>query len=136
MIQHHRRKVMYPADYGMELILDLHECDISTFTRKSIRNYLKQLCDEVIFMERGTLHWWDYNGVDPEEYKKVPPHLKGVSVVQFIMTSTIVIHTLEDLKKVFINIYSCKDFDVDGALLFTQNWFKGKINHWEVVRRK
>uniref|UniRef100_A0A6H1Z9Q3 Putative S-adenosylmethionine decarboxylase n=1 Tax=viral metagenome TaxID=1070528 RepID=A0A6H1Z9Q3_9ZZZZ len=127
---------MQNGDYGKELIIDLHECDISTFTRKSIRNYLKQLCDEIIFMERADFHWWDYHGMSGKEYRKIPAHLKGISAVQFIMTSTIAIHTLDDLQKVFINIFSCKDFDTDAARYFTQKWFKGQLNHWEVVRRK
>lgn len=122
--------------YGFELILDLHMCDVSMFTRKSIRRYLKKLCDEIIFMERADLHWWDYNGIPRKQYEKLPSHLKGTSVVQFIMTSTITIHTLDDLQKVFINIFSCKVFNTDIARDFSARWFNGKINHWETVRRR
>ena len=111
--------------FGKELILDLHDCDLVTFTRKSIRNFLKELCDEVLQMEREDLHWWDYKG-QPIEYAMAPDHLKGRSCVQFITTSTIVIHTLDTKKKVFINIFSCKDFDVDEVIKFTERWFKGE----------
>ena len=31
--------------YGVELILDLHHCDVSKFTRKSIEQYFERLCD-------------------------------------------------------------------------------------------
>lgn len=37
--------------YGKELILDLHQCDPSTFDRESIESYFEQLCD-LIEMER------------------------------------------------------------------------------------
>lgn len=110
--------------YGYELILDLHECDISTFTRKSIKSYFKRLCAE-IKMTRCDLHFWDDVGVDPEE-QQTSPHTKGTSAVQFILTSTIVIHTLDLLGAVYINIFSCKEYDRDKAEELTKAWFKAK----------
>ena len=50
---------MHNQCFGQELILDLHSCDNLTFTRKSIRKYLVELC-KLIDMEREDLHWWDY----------------------------------------------------------------------------
>lgn len=120
--------------YGKELILDIHDCDVSKFNRKDIRIYLAELCDNIIDMERADLHWWDYE--DQEEHDDAPPHLKGTSCVQFIMTSTITIHSLEDLKKVFINIFTCKDFDENKAALFTARFFNGKVVTMESVIRK
>lgn len=111
--------------YGKELIMDLHECDSSTFNRKSLKKYFKELCIE-IDMKRAKLCWWDDHGVAPEEQQTLP-HLKGTSAVQFIMTSNIVVHTLDLLGAVYINIFSCKDFDADTAKKFTEKWFKGKI---------
>ena len=110
-------------DYGKELILDLHNCNPDQFTRKSIRNYFKELCD-LIDMERENLHWWDYEG-QPEEYEKAPVHLKGISAVQFIKTSNITIHTLDTLRRVYLNIFSCKDFDSGVVRKFTEETFKG-----------
>ncbi len=43
------------------------------------------------------------------------------------MTSNITIHTLDDLKAVYINIFSCKDFDSAIAITFTRAWFKGEL---------
>ncbi len=112
--------------YGKELILDIHNCNVAKFNRKDIEAYLVELCDEVIDMERADLHWWDYED-EPEEYAKAPAHLKGISCVQFIMTSTIVIHSLEDLGKIFIDIFSCKNFSIEDVEKFTSEFFKGKI---------
>lgn len=111
--------------YGKELILDLHECDPSTFNRKSLKKYFKELCI-TIDMKRAKLCWWDDHGV-PLEQQQTQAHLKGTSAVQFIMTSNIVIHTLDLLGAVYINIFSCKDFDAEVAKKFSENWFKGKI---------
>ncbi len=120
--------------YGKELILDMHECDSSAFTRKSIRNFFTELCD-LIEMKRSRLVWWDDYGV-PQEEHETEPHLKGTSAVQFIETSNIVIHTLDILESVYLNIFSCKDFDANVATEFSQEWFKGKIVNSHVVERK
>ena len=120
--------------YGKELILDLHECDPSTFTRKSIRKFFKELC-ELIDMEREKLCWWDDYGVLSEE-QETEPHLKGTTAVQFIKTSNITIHTLDLLKSVYLNVFSCKDFDLETVKQFTQEWFKGKIVNNYVIERK
>lgn len=120
--------------YGKELILDIHNCNSDTFNRKSIRNYFKKLC-ELIDMERCKLSWWDDYGVPPEE-QQTEPHLKGTSAIQFIITSNITIHTLDILKSVYINIFSCKDFDAQKAEDFTKEWFKGKVVNSLLVERK
>ena len=124
---------MTDQDYGKELIVDLHNCDASTFTRKSIRNYFKALCD-LIDMERCKLTWWDDYGV-PFADRQTDPRLKGTSAVQFILTSNITIHTLDLLQRVYVNVFSCKEFDATAALGFTANWFAGDVVHTQTVRR-
>jgi S-adenosylmethionine/arginine decarboxylase-like enzyme len=120
--------------YGKEIIIDLHNCDTSTFTRKSIRNYFKQLCEQ-INMKAEKLCWWDDYGLEPDLQQK-EPHTKGTTAVQFILTSNITIHTLDILKNVYINIFSCKDFDAEMAMKFSEEWFKGKIVNSQVIERK
>ncbi len=107
--------------YGYELILDLHGCDVSKFNRTSLDNYFEKLC-KAIDMKRADLHFWDYKGVPVEERPK-EAHLLGTSAVQFITTSNIVIHTLDVLKAVYVNIFSCKPFDEKKAEEITKEWF-------------
>ena len=107
--------------YGVELILDLHGCDSSTFTRESITGYFECLC-KLINMQREALHFWDDIGV-PEDEKQTSPHTQGTSAVQFILTSSIIIHTLDQLSAVYVNMFSCKEFDPKLAERFTVEWF-------------
>ncbi len=107
--------------YGVELILDLHGCDSSTFNRESITKYFERLC-ELIDMKREALHFWDDIGL-PEDEKQTSPHTQGTSAVQFILTSSIVIHTLDQLHAVYVNMFSCKAFDPELAERFTVEWF-------------
>ncbi|MGA3209253.1 MAG: S-adenosylmethionine decarboxylase [Syntrophales bacterium] len=107
--------------YGVELIIDLHGCNISAFNRKTLRGYFKEIC-EAIDMKRCELYFWDDYKV-PAKEKQNLPHTKGTSAVQFILTSNITIHTLDLLKAAYINIFSCKQFDRKVAIRITKEWF-------------
>ena len=120
-------------NYGKELILDLHDCDVSTFTRESIRSFCKELC-ELIDMEPCEFHFWDFKD-DPEGYAEAPDHIKGISAIQFITTSNITIHTLDKLKRVYLNVFSCSQFKDIAARRFAAEWFKGTIKESTTVRR-
>lgn len=124
---------MNKKPYGKELILDLHNCDPSTFTRESIENYFKELC-KLIDMVRCDLHWWDDLDL-PIEEQQTEPHLKGTSAIQFISTSNITIHTLDLLENVYLNIFSCKEFDSDVVIRFSEKFFKGKTVNSQVIQR-
>lgn len=121
------------VDYGRELILDLHRCDVNKFDRKNLRQYFKQIC-ELIDMQRCKLVFWDDAGVADNECQ-THPKLKGTSAVQFILASNITIHTLDLLKRVYVNIFSCKTFDADKAAEFTRSFFDGEIMNKQIVTR-
>lgn len=124
---------MTEEPFGKELVLDLHGCDASLFNRLDIENYLKLVCD-LVEMERCELFWWDDEGV-PAGMCETEPHLKGTSAVQFIRTSNITIHTLDLLGNVYINLFSCKGFDHDAVIRFTEEWFHGTVVNEQVVMR-
>ncbi len=111
-------------NYGKELILDLHECGFERVTKKYLTKFLKELVEK-IDMEACKLTFWEYDNED--EYNNAPPHLKGISAVQFISTSNITIHALDDLKRVYLNIFSCKDFNVILAMDYCEKYFGGKV---------
>ena len=124
---------MNNGDYGLELILDIYECDETLFTRETLTRYFKELCDK-IDMVRCDLHFWDDLDT-PDHLKETEPHLVGTSAIQFIKTSNVTIHTLDILKRVYLNIFSCKDFDPEVAKQFSEEFFKGKTINSQIVRR-
>lgn len=111
--------------YGQELILDMHDCDPKRFTRKNIKEFFNVLCFR-IDMETCDLHWWD-DLETPEEEKETEPHLVGTSAIQFIKTSNITIHTLDLMRRVYLNIFSCKDFEAEIVRQTCLDFFNGKI---------
>ena len=80
------------------------------------------------------LHFWDDIGV-PDEEKQTSPHTQGTSAVQFILTSSIVIHTLDQLEAVYINIFSCKFYDPKVAEKFSVKWFSAKDHSARFIDR-
>ena len=129
---HNYRMLREP--YGHELILDLHDCNSSRFNRQDIEQFFEELCC-LIDMERCDLHFWDDVGVSEQE-RQTNPKTKGTSAVQFILTSTIVVHTLDLMKVAYVNIFSCKNFDTDEAARFSAEWFDSTDWTANVVARR
>ncbi len=110
--------------YGKELILDLFECNNELFTRNKLIEYFEILCG-MIGMQREKLVFWDDHNV-PVKERQTLDHTKGTTAVQFILTSNITIHTLDLTSSVYINIFSCKDFDHILAKKFSMDYFECK----------
>ncbi|MBU1628218.1 S-adenosylmethionine decarboxylase [bacterium] len=119
--------------YGFELIMDLHDCDVSKFDRTSLHEYFNELC-KAIDMKQCELYFWDDEGLPPEE-RQTSPHTKGTSAVQFILTSSVVVHTLDLLKAVYINLFSCKKFDKKVVERLTKEWFGAKECRTHFIER-
>ncbi|MCY4157950.1 MAG: S-adenosylmethionine decarboxylase [Gammaproteobacteria bacterium] len=120
--------------YGFELLLDLQGCDSELFNRPYIDQYFTDLC-KLIDMEKCDVHFWDDVGV-PVDERQTLPHAKGTSAVCFILTSSIVIHTLDLLEAVFVNIFSCKSFDPKVAEKFTRERFAADFSSMRFVERR
>ena len=119
--------------YGYELIMDLHDCNVSKFNRGSLESYFTKLC-EAIDMKKCKLCFWDDQGLPPEQCQTLP-HTKGTSAVQFILTSSVVVHTLDLLKASYVNIFSCKKFDKGLAEKITEEWFEAKEHYSHFIER-
>ena len=119
--------------YGTELIFDVHDCSTRNFDSYKLQEFVKELCKK-INMKVMRIHIWDFD--TKEEREKAPPHLAGVSVCCFIQTSSIVVHTLDKLKKVFVNCFSCKDFNSNTVIDFTEEFFSGKMDKMHFIERK
>jgi len=51
------------------------------------------------------------------------------------MTSNITINTLVILKRVYINVFSCKEFDDIVVMLYTKQYFEGQIANKQIIKR-
>jgi S-adenosylmethionine/arginine decarboxylase-like enzyme len=113
--------------YGIEIIVDLHDCDIKRFTKKSLDEFFLKLCELSDMTPVGKPKYW-------HELSNIP-HLKGYSGIQFIKTSNILIHTLDITKDAYINFFSCKDFDPNEILDFIIEHFRANRVYSRVIYR-
>ena len=117
----------YKGGYGLELVADLHDCDLSDLSKEKLEKFLIELCDLIKMKRHGDpIFWEDYSGI---------PHLHGISAVQFIETSTIVCHPIPMKNALYLNVFSCKEFDIDDTLNFCKEFWKAKGAVHTVVDR-
>ena len=118
--------------YGREVILDVYDANSALFTRSHIESYFVKLCD-ALRLERADLHFWDYD--DPEERAAAPAHLKGVSAIQFVTTSSVVIHTLDETRQVLVNVFGCGEIDASVVERITIEYFGGHVANMQSIAR-
>ena len=102
--------------WGMSATVDVHNCDPATMrSREMIQDYVLQLCKMIKMERHGDLiieHFGDGNK-------------EGYSMVQLIETSCITGHFANESNSIFIDIFSCKEFDVLDVAAFTHRFFDG-----------
>lgn len=105
--------------YGQELILDLHQCSNATMS-VDIEGFCEELV-ELVDMQAEDFHIWVS---DPGDEKN--PKIFGISALQFILTSNITVHVLPLLQggSVYLNLFSCKEFNSDIATKFVEHYFE------------
>lgn len=114
--------------YGMELVLNLRECDHETLSsRDSIIQYAKEIC-RVIEMKPFGEPWAERFGLNKD-------FSAGYSLVQLIETSSVTGHFSELWDTAYINIFSCKEFDAEKATAFTKQYFGAKDLNQQVLIR-
>jgi len=131
--------------YGKELILDLHNCDPSKFNRADLKKYYRAVM-KIANVEAGDLVFWDYHGFwrnvwwslfNRKELKKnAPSHVRGTTAVQFILTSSITLHAIDDHKSLYLNFFSCDNFNAHTIANYTRDYFKGEIVAQSTLRRE
>lgn len=120
--------------YGYELIIDLDKADVRKFTREALAEFLDTLCIDILNVRPEDRHFWDDVGLTLEQCQ-TDPKTKGTTVVQFLLTSNVTIHTLDILRKVYINIFVCRDFDANRAINFCKEFFNADLRRTTVVER-
>jgi len=115
------------GNYGLEAVIDFHGCDVAKATTENLRVFL----DEVIKLSDMEAHGEPIFWVDMEATE---PHLKGISVFQWIKTSNIVIHALAT-GLVLFNLFSCKPFDPDVIVEFGRKFWQADRVQMNVVDR-
>jgi len=106
--------------FGYELLLDLYECTPG-------------VCDDLALCYRFLDEIVEFLGME----KQAPPSIfftdgkrfpdkAGLSGWAPLVESSVVIHTLTPKNYISIDIYCCKEFDIEKAKTFSRNFFSPK----------
>lgn len=115
-------------EFGKHVTIDASSCSWEKLTNQSlIYNLLNEL-PEKIGMHKMTLpyvvEWMDKGA-------KIP----GISGFVMIAESHISIHTFPEKDYVFIDVFSCVNFEVEKAIDLLLDFFEAKKNTTKVVTR-
>jgi len=90
--------------WGYHLILDCGQCNtVSMQDRTSVDTWIRQLVRDI-----------DMEPIGPPQIEYTAGHLAdkaGFTVVQIIVTSSIVAHFVDQLGQIYLDVFSCKPFD-------------------------
>jgi len=100
--------------WGQLTILDLPNCEHDILTDKlRIREFCSGLCSKIGMRPYGP----------PVIERFGEGNLRGISATQLIETSSITVHCDEIDNRVFVDIFSCKEFNDVDAWKYCEEYF-------------
>ena len=105
------------APWGQHLVLDFNGCPKELLEDKeNILNWSKELVHAIDMVAYG----------DPviEHFATHSHEAADYTLLQMIETSNIAAHFAENIGQVYIDVFSCKAFDVEAALGICKKYFK------------
>ncbi len=119
---------MKQTSFGPHLTLDLKGCPKEILENYELHfNYLKVLPQMIDMTPITQPYVFPYSGLVPED--------KGITGIVIIAESHLSIHSFQEKNNTFIDIFSCKDFDVEKAVKYTLELFKPESYTKNIVER-
>lgn len=114
--------------FGPHITLDLKGCPKEILSNYNLHfDYLKSLPELIQMTPITQPYVFPYSGLIPSD--------KGITGIVIIAESHISIHSFEEKGYSFIDIFSCKNFDIDKAIKITTDLFKPDSYELNVVER-
>lgn len=114
--------------FGPHVTIDLKGCPKEILSDYNLHfNYLKMLPELIEMTPITQPYVFPYSGLVPED--------KGITGILIIAESHLSIHSFEKKGYSFVDIFSCKEFDVDKAIKMTLGIFKPIDYEVSVVER-
>ena len=122
------RKTFYTENFwGMSTSVDLYDCNPNLIKdAEYIKKYVKELCDLIEMKRFGECQVVHF-GEDPK--------VSGFSMTQLIETSLISGHFANNTNAAYLDIFSCKWYDVEKMVQFSKDFFGAKGVRHKVSKR-
>jgi S-adenosylmethionine/arginine decarboxylase-like enzyme len=112
--------------WGKHLIVDASGCKLVLMKDTAfIADFTKDLVKEIDMVAYGEPQIIHFGSGDKE----------GFTLVQLIETSNISGHFANDLRAIFLDVFSCKDFDEKIVIEMVRNWFGAEDVNYTILRR-
>jgi len=111
--------------WGYHLTLNLYGCNDLIKNDNAIKQYVKELCNLIDMKRYGDCHTVDFG----EDIK-----VSGYSMFQLIETSNIAGHFVNINNNAYLDIFSCKPYDINTTIKFSTDYFESKdylFNYFE-----
>jgi S-adenosylmethionine/arginine decarboxylase-like enzyme len=114
--------------WGYHLMLDCGNCDLKSITNKeTIQKFVKELVVAIDMVAVGD-PWIEQTAIEM-------PDKKGFSLYQLIITSNISAHFVDQSRQIYLDVFSCKDFNKNIVIDTVNKFFlPEKINQNFVIR--
>jgi S-adenosylmethionine/arginine decarboxylase-like enzyme len=128
---HHSHSVSIPASgyWGFHALIDCGDCSREAITNpETLRMWVKDLVERIQMVPYGEpqiLHF-GHNEV----------HLEGWTVIQLIETSNIIAHFNDHTGEGYIDVFSCKPYDIDVAINTIKEYFAPKTIRTNFLTRQ
>ena len=114
--------------WGQHLVLDLDGCPRDKLVDADhLKRWLRELID--------TIDMKAYGEPAIEHFATHSFEAAGFTVMQMIETSNISAHFAENLGQAYIDIFSCKTFDNDAAIMVCRRYFEPAACESTVIQR-
>ena len=114
--------------FGPHITIDLKVCPKDILSNYELHfDYLKKLPDLIQMTPITQPYVFPYSGLIPSD--------RGITGIVIIAESHLSVHSFEEKGYSFIDIFSCKDFDVDKSIQLTLEIFQPESYEVNVVKR-
>ncbi len=115
-------------NFGPHLMLDLRKCNLDKLKDYNlIFDILHDLPEKIGMTKITQPYVFPYSGLVPED--------KGITGTVVIAESHISIHTFQEKDYCFVDVFSCKNFNVNFAAEYFINAFESKVYDKHIVQR-
>lgn len=102
--------------WGHHLMLDCSGCDAVAMTNKHIISlFVKQLVKDINMVAVGE-PWIERTAIGM-------PDKEGFSLYQLIVTSNVSAHFIDEQQHIYLDVFSCKEFDIDTVKEVVTTYF-------------
>lgn len=116
--------------YGQHMLVDTRRCNHKITSIPDVTSFIKEL---VVLID---MVGWKEPMITRFPEDKSIGSLQGVSAIQMIYTSSITLHGHDNTRDMYLDIFSCKQYDTDKVESFVKEFFEPVVYKSQTFLRK